>query len=174
MKATVLLLALRLVVSALAQSQKILSTSSFAEPYCVAQPPPGSCYTAEVCNKGKLTPKPCDYYTVTYDKNGNRLEEKCEMDPKRPRCGKQANGLTCDPHNGWGSCCSEEGYCGSGAHFCKIKTKCETCPVDGGCQSGADCGPRPPVSPDNKCGAQNGGKLCDASINAGPCCSKEG
>jgi len=142
---------------------------------CVTQPPPGVCYSAQFCTGGKPGPPECDFYTVTHDQHGNEINKTCTKDPKRPRCGIQADGLTCDPDNGWGECCSEDGYCGKGEYYCKIKKKpnCLSCPQDGGCQSGP-CEPRPDPKPDNTCGPLYGGKVCDPAINAGPCCSREG
>lgn len=142
---------------------------------CVAQPPPGVCYSAQFCTGGNPGPPECDFYTVTHDQHGNEIAKNCTKDPKRPRCGVQADGLTCDPDNGWGRCCSEDGYCGEGEHYCGIRKEpdCPTCVQQGGCQSGP-CVNRPPPSIDNTCGPRYGGKVCDPAINAGPCCSREG
>jgi hypothetical protein len=64
-------------------------------------------------------------------------------------------------------------YCGSGEAYCKIHKPCANCPATGGCQCG-NCYPRPPPTTENTCGLAYGGKLCDPTINAGKCCSKEG
>jgi hypothetical protein len=112
MKALVLLFPLVGLSVASSQQQQTLVPDYVPppQPYCVDRPPQGQCYTAEVCSRREPSgQRPCDYYTVTYDKNRTPLNEKCEMDPKRPRCGKQADGLTCDPQNGWGTCCSGDG-----------------------------------------------------------------
>ncbi|KAJ9061413.1 hypothetical protein DSO57_1020904 [Entomophthora muscae] len=60
------------------------------------------------------------------------------------RCGKENNGLMCDPQGQFGGCCSKYGYCGSSSSHCS---------VDNGCQSGCSRGkqaPRKRVS--KKCG----------------------
>src|ERR1700753_1541132 len=80
-------------------------------------------------------PKECETYTETRDREGKVIYEHCEKSQTteppeektkpgdggqvvverpwergpRPSCGPKYGGLTCDPDNGWGGCCSEDG-----------------------------------------------------------------
>jgi hypothetical protein len=87
------------------------------------------------------------------------------------KCGASNGGLLCDPNSTVykGTCCSQYGWCGNTVDYCGT-----------GCQSGCSNAPSstspPAYSTDGKCGASNGGLLCDpnSKVYTGSCCSQYG
>ncbi|KAK7527912.1 uncharacterized protein IWZ02DRAFT_352448, partial [Phyllosticta citriasiana] len=85
-------------------------------------------------------------------------------------CGASAGGQTCAKAPS-GSCCSEYGYCGTGAAFCGVGCQ----PLYGMCNSTVQSSPAAPSStyPAGACGPTAGGQNCENALS-GPCCSQYG
>lgn len=90
---------------------------------------PGQCLMQCAGSDGKVTcpgdppvtvnQDDCDFLTVVRGLGGKVLDQCCTRNPekptkKRPQCGKNVGWLECDPDNGFGSCCSKDGYDSSG------------------------------------------------------------
>ncbi|RDI83503.1 hypothetical protein Vi05172_g6437 [Venturia inaequalis] len=136
---------------------------------------PGQCLTQCAGSNGKVTcpgdppttvrQDDCDFLTVVRDTNGKVIDRCCTRNPekptkKRPQCGKNVGWLECDPDNGFGSCCSRNGLCGSGEEYCGRG--------DGSCDSQCDKCPGP--RRDKRCGKD----FDDAVCQQGQCCSARG
>nr|KAJ3421941.1 chitin deacetylase [Polyrhizophydium stewartii] len=111
-----------------------------------------------------------------------------EPEPERPAhhlpispdetCGAAA-GYTCGPYK----CCSQYGYCGTTTDYCDVQTcqplygACGTIPARTTTAAATGTSPlppwptdHPPLTPDGRCGPDNGGYTCGSSA----CCSSKG